>query len=173
MYFQAETNGIKYDLSVEEQRDRWSVRIKEEGKDWVEHQILKSDYQSMDETISFIYKNKSYLVDVFGQDTDYTVYTRNSYRAIKIYNEQMLLHESLKRNSSLGKENQLVSGMPGKVLKLMVKKGSQIKQGDPLLIMEAMKMENEMRASRDATIEEVHVQPGDNIEGGALLITFT
>jgi biotin carboxyl carrier protein len=47
-----------------------------------------------------------------------------------------------------------------------------VKSGKPLLIMEAMKMENEMRASVDVKIKEVCVKQGDSVESGAVLITF-
>lgn len=172
MYFQAETNGINYEITVRESREHWYVGIKQEGQDWIYHEIHKSDYQHMDETISFIYKNSSYLVDVVGEDTHYVIYTRGSYRTLKIYNEEMLLHESLKRGGTIDSGEHLTSGMPGKISKLMVKKGDEVQEGDPLLIMEAMKMENEMRAGRQATIKKIHVKEGDNVEGGAVLISF-
>ena len=172
MHFQAETNGINYEINVREFRESWRIGIKKEDQDWVYHEISKADYQHMDETISFIHKNSSYLVDVVGEDTNYVIYTRGSYRNLRIYNEEMLLHESLKKGGAMSAVDNLISGMPGKIYKLMVKKGDEVKEGDPLLIMEAMKMENEMRADRDAVIKEVHVKSGDNVEGGTLLISF-
>ena len=172
MYFEAETNGINYEINVREDRERWCVGIKKENQDWVYHNIPKSDYRHMDQTISFIYKNSSYLVDVVGEDTNYTVYTRGSYRNLRIFNEEMLLHESLKKGRNLSGGDNLVSGMPGKISKLMVKKGDRVKEGDSLIIMEAMKMENEIRANRDAVIKNVHVKAGDNVEGGVVLISF-
>ena len=62
--------------------------------------------------------------------------------------------------------------MPGKIVKVFAKPGQAVKAGDPLLIMEAMKMENEMRASIDTKIKSVHVKDGDTIETGTLLVTF-
>ena len=62
--------------------------------------------------------------------------------------------------------------MPGKIVKVFVKPGDEVKEGDPLLIMEAMKMENEMRASGAAVVKDVLVKAGDNVESGATLVTF-
>ncbi len=45
----------------------------------------------------------------------------------------------------MGAGSELNSGMPGKIVKIFVKPGDELKEGDPILIMEAMKMENEMR----------------------------
>jgi biotin carboxyl carrier protein len=66
----------------------------------------------------------------------------------------------------------LSSGMPGKIAKIFVKAGDVLKEGDPILIMEAMKMENEMRATADVKIKEVLVKEGENVESGATLVTF-
>ena len=84
----------------------------------------------------------------------------------------MLLHESLKSGKAIGGDTGLTSGMPGKIIKVMVKEGDKVEEGTPLLIMEAMKMENEMKASGEATIKKVMVAPGDNVETGASLIQY-
>lgn len=111
-------------------------------------------------------------MDVTGSDTHYNVYARGSYRSIKIYNDEMILHESLKKGSKLGNDSTLVSGMPGKIVKVYVKAGDSVKEGQPLLVMEAMKMENEMRAAKDVVIKEVKVEAGSAVETGSLLISF-
>jgi biotin carboxyl carrier protein len=62
--------------------------------------------------------------------------------------------------------------MPGKVIEIFVKEGDVVKANKPLLIMEAMKMENEMRAASDVKIKQICVKQGDSIEAGAVLIKF-
>ncbi len=62
--------------------------------------------------------------------------------------------------------------MPGRVIRLLCKAGDAIKKGEPLVVVEAMKMENELRAPADVTIASVHVQEGASVEGRALLLTF-
>lgn len=173
MYFEAESGGKKFQLNVNETQSAWKVELKEAGaKDWIVYDIPKSDYQYIDDTLSFIFKNSSYLVDVTSRGTDYTVYTRGTHSLIKIYNEEKILHESLRGGAGLGQGNTLNSGMPGKISKVFVKPGDMVKEGVPLLIMEAMKMENEMRATGEAKIKEVFVKAGDNVEAGAVLISF-
>lgn len=172
MYFEAETNGKKYEVNVNETRHHWRVSLKPAEGEWVQYEISKTDYQNIDETVSFLFKNSSYLVDVVGSGTEYTVYARGAFRTVKIYNEEKLLHESLKGGGSFGGGDSLSAGMPGKIVKIYVKDGQEVKEGDPLLIMEAMKMENEMRAPADLTIQKVHVTEGENVESGALLIAF-
>lgn len=172
MYFEAESNGRKYQINVTETRTAWKIDLKEDTSDWIHYDISKEDYQYIDETISFIFKNSSYLVDVTSRGTDYTVYARGAHSTVKIYNEEKILHESLKGGGRLGQGNSLMSGMPGKIVKVFVKPGDVVKEGDPLLIMEAMKMENEMRAGGGAKIKDVMVKQGDNVESGVVLISF-
>lgn len=172
MHFEAESNGNHYEISVREERTSWRVGIRPQDGDWGYHEIPKKNYQKIEEAISFIYDNSSYLVDVVGKDNDYDVFTRGTYRSIKIYNDESILHESLKSGGKIGGDDSLTSGMPGKILKVFVEPGQEVKEGEPLLIMEAMKMENEMRATHDVVISEVHVKPDENVESGVLLISF-
>lgn len=172
MYFEAEMKDKKFKIDVTETRHMWKVSLQEADKDWVHYEISKSDFKKAEQYISFLFKGSSYLIDVIGKDTEYTVFTRNSFRAIKIYNDEMILHESLKRGGSFGGDSDLRSGMPGKIIEIFVKPGDVVKANKPLLIMEAMKMENEMRASRDLKIKDVKVMQGDSVESGAVLITF-
>ena len=172
MYFEAEANKKKYEVNVTESKDSWKVSIKAPEGEWKHHDIPKEDYQYLDETVSFLFKNSSYLVDVVGSDTEYTVYARGAARTIRIFNEESLLHESLKKGGRFTGGDSLTAGMPGKIVTLFVKEGDEVKENEPLLIMEAMKMENEMRADSDVKIKKICVQEGDNVESGALLITF-
>jgi biotin carboxyl carrier protein len=64
------------------------------------------------------------------------------------------------------------SVMPGVVKEVRVAAGQAVRAGEALLILEAMKMENEIRAPDDAVVARVHVEPGKAVEKGALLLTF-
>lgn len=172
MYFEAELKGTKHKVDVVETRSSWKISIQKGNDPWVHYDISKKDYQKSESYFSFLFKGASYLVDVVGQDTEYTVFTRNSFRTVKIFNDEMLLHESLKRGGGLGGDKELKSGMPGKIIEIFAKEGDIVKSGKPLLIMEAMKMENEMRASADVKIKEICIKQGDSVESGQVLIRF-
>jgi len=62
------------------------------------------------------------------------------------------------------------SPLPGKILKVLATPGSSWKKGDTLLIIEAMKMENEILAPRDCTVEEVAVESNQTVKTGDLLL---
>jgi biotin carboxyl carrier protein len=78
-----------------------------------------------------------------------------------------------KRGAGAGKSSkQLRAPMPGRVVRVLVKAGDTVAVGQPVIVIEAMKMENELRAGAVATIETVHVSEGASVEGRALLVTF-
>jgi biotin carboxyl carrier protein len=66
----------------------------------------------------------------------------------------------------------LAAPMPGKIVRVPVAVGESVRVRQPLVVVEAMKMENELRASRDGTVAEVHVREGMSVEAGALLIVI-
>ena len=62
--------------------------------------------------------------------------------------------------------------MPGNILDIKVSNGASVKAGDVLLILEAMKMENEIVAPQDGTVASVNVNKGDTIEAGQTLVSL-
>lgn len=172
MYFEADLRGKNYKIDVAETRSLWKVSLQEGDGAWTHYNINKADYKHSESYVSFLFKGASYLIDVVGQDTEYTIFARNSFQTVKIFNDEMLLHESLKRGGGLGSDKELVCGMPGKIIEIFVKVGDVVKANKPLVIMEAMKMENEMRSSADVKIKEICVKQGDSVDSGQVLIKF-
>lgn len=64
------------------------------------------------------------------------------------------------------------SPMPGNILSVKASAGQAVKKGDVLMILEAMKMENEICAPQDGTIASVQVAAGDSVESGDVLVTM-
>jgi biotin carboxyl carrier protein len=72
---------------------------------------------------------------------------------------------------ALGPERMLAP-MPGKVVRILVHKGDAVRARQPLVVVEAMKMENELRAGRDGHVTAIHVQEGASVEAGALVVVI-
>ena len=63
--------------------------------------------------------------------------------------------------------------MNGTMVSVLVKSGEQVNKGQPLVIMEAMKMEHTIKAPSNGTIDEIFFHEGDMVDGGAELLAFT
>jgi len=60
--------------------------------------------------------------------------------------------------------------MPGKIVRVMVEPGQAVQEGEPVCVLEAMKMENELHARQSGTVKAVHVRPGDDVEKDQVLV---
>ena len=116
-----------------------------------------------------------------GIDMEYN--GRRQFSKVTIHKNKVLVHmsfgdvllEVLPRFVVPGLEIQaggLVAPMPGKVINLNVKKGTKVKTGDTLVILEAMKMEHSIKAAEDGIISELYVSNNDQVENGALLMVI-
>ena len=63
--------------------------------------------------------------------------------------------------------------MPGLVVRVEVERGQAVAAGDGLVVVEAMKMENELRATHKGIVEQIHVKAGDRVEKGAPLVSLS
>jgi len=68
--------------------------------------------------------------------------------------------------------NTLTAPMSGTVVKVLVEEGAEVKSGDTLLVLEAMKMETEVTAPKDGTVKAVEVAVGEAVQGGQVLIEW-
>ncbi len=69
-----------------------------------------------------------------------------------------------------GSAGELFTQMPGKVIKINIQVGDEVKKGDTLLILEAMKMENEIKSALDGVVKAVHCEEGQTLDSGVLMI---
>ena len=86
---------------------------------------------------------------------------------------KILNHLSSKLKADPKNENHIGATMPGTVIKVVVEKGDKVKQGDHLIITEAMKMETTVQAPFSGTIQNIYVKDGEAISTGDLLIEIT
>ena len=85
--------------------------------------------------------------------------------------DQLLKKLGMQRGNGI-KMNELKAPMPGLVLSILVEEGQEIKKGDALLILEAMKMENSIKAIADAKVKAIKCESGVAVEKNELLIEF-
>jgi len=101
---------------------------------------------------------------------------RMNYKSLLIENikYRTLLTEKYKQRKPFQKKNikELNAFLPGTIIKISVKVNSKVKVGDKLLVLEAMKMKNDIVAHIDGTINNIHVRVGDRVKNKQLLFEF-
>jgi len=123
-----------------------------------------------------LHQNQSYQVEVVSfNPTEKTAAIKvngNVYQ-IKAKDQFDALLEQLGLSSLTNtKISDIKAPMPGLVLKVLVNEGDEVKKGDNLFVLEAMKMENIIKSPADATVKTIKIKPTDKVEKGQLLILF-
>ena len=121
---------------------------------------------------SILLDGKSYNVEVSPVERKkYTAHTRYNSFDVEILDAESRYMNS--RKGDIDEEQSFISTpMPGKVVKILVEPGQEVKAGDTLVIVSAMKMESEYKVSTDKIVKDVLVKEGDNIDGHQPLITL-
>jgi biotin carboxyl carrier protein len=91
---------------------------------------------------------------------------------VRVVSERERAAENAKRGGAGAKDQTIKSPMPGRIVKVYVSVGDEVNVGDPLIVVEAMKMENEIKAKSAGKIAAVHVAAGAAVEGNAKLLTL-
>lgn len=122
--------------------------------------------------VSMIVDGRSLAADVYpGENGRYVVYVGGREFDISLKTERDLLLErfGLAEHAQEG-YYQVRAPMPGLVLSLHVEEGAPVQAGDAVVVLEAMKMENELRAPSSGTVKTVHVTTGDAVGKNELLV---
>ncbi len=149
------------------ERDGNNIKLSIDGE------IFEADVQNLTPNIySFIYNNKSVDVEVQNgaKNKDYIVNTMMEVFETTVVDDEAKYQMARGKGSGHDDENVISSPMPGKVVKIMVNEGDDVKAGDVVVIVSAMKMESEYKVKKDRKIIEVCVSEGDNIDSNQPLV---
>ncbi len=140
-----------------------------------ENEILKMNLVGKSkDSYHVIDENKSFKAQVIAADFNkkkYTVQVNGNDYEVAISNELDALIADLGLETSVGKkENDLKAPMPGLVVAVNIAVGQEVKEGEGILVLEAMKMENTLLAPRDGIVKSIGVKEGDKVEKNELLI---
>jgi biotin carboxyl carrier protein len=111
-------------------------------------------------------------VDIDGLQPDLTVTLNNVSVPIKLVDARRKLAAAAAPRARDSGPHKIKSPMPGKVVKVLVKVGDEVKSGQGVAVVEAMKMENELRSPRDGVVKETPAQEGQAVEAGQTLVTI-
>jgi biotin carboxyl carrier protein len=139
--------------------------------------VAQLDAVSVEKNKFHILKNNTpYQAEIIATDfinKTYTVKVNNETFTVAIANAlDILIKEMGFEIGSAKQVNAIKAPMPGLILEISVAVGQEVKENDPLLILEAMKMENSIVSPRDGVIKSISMTKGAAVEKGALLIEF-
>jgi biotin carboxyl carrier protein len=122
---------------------------------------------------SIILEGRSYNVELIETDGPKKYSVNTIFRSFdaEVLDAESKYLKSRKRVDDL-EENTISSPMPGKVVKILVKPGDQVKAGETVIIVSAMKMESEYKVRKDRLIKEVRVKEGDTVSANQPLIVI-
>ena len=161
--FKVEVEGTTFEIEVDDAEGTISV----DGKP-----IAASVVPVSGDTYSLIVDGSSHeftlarngttrSVSGIGRTVEVAVYDRIAQLLLESQSDGRHVHST-----------QVRAPMPGLVLKLEVEVGDEVHAGSGLLVLEAMKMENEIFATGEAEVEAIHVEPGNAVSKGQLLVTL-
>ena len=153
------------------------------GFSYLDKEVFVYYKSNRDNTFSVNEDSTAQILDWSGKGIDIEINNSRFFSKVTQDKDNLVVHgpwgdvlfKVLPRFTLPGTEIQaggLVAPMPGKVIDLKVKVGSKVKKGDTLVILEAMKMEHQVKASKDGKITKVLIKKDDQLENGALLMVL-
>ena len=156
-----------FSFNVEQQQNKFKVNDTE---------VLLDSVSVSEGKFSILVKGKVYQAEIVKNDIAQKTFiikiSSNSYTITVKDKYDELIHQLGLDALTAVQISELKAPMPGMVLKVFIKEGDTVLQGENLLTLEAMKMENIIKAPVDVVIKKINVIPSDKVERNQVLITF-
>ena len=120
--------------------------------------------------VSLLLNNVSFEAVVDARDNVWEVLLHGELYSVTVQDERAYRLAKARGGATAVHGDAIIkSPMPGIIITTLVTEGDPVKKGDKIIILESMKMENELRSSRDGVVMRVQVKPGDSVEKGQVL----
>jgi 3-methylcrotonyl-CoA carboxylase alpha subunit len=163
-YFAA-VNGKTFEVQVVERLGRLEVAVDGRPFDLEFHEV-----DELGQTV-VLHAGQSYALSIDGGAAEATVTLAGHRYDVALEDERERAAHAAERAAGRG-GGVVTAIMPGVVVEVLAQKGQRVEKGAPLLILSAMKMQNEIGAIADGVVLDVHVAPGQAVSAGARLITL-
>lgn len=163
---------MKYITTIEEKQ--FAVEIIDEKHVSVDGKVYEIDFESVSgqPVYSLIVDGRSHESYIYQGEENWQVLLRGRLYPVTVEDErEMRLRATAGGRVAETGEFHLRAPMPGLVVAVPVTEGQEVKKGDVILILESMKMQNELKAPRDGTIGRIRVRPGESVEQKQTLLS--
>jgi biotin carboxyl carrier protein len=165
---------MKYLTTIDEKE--YLVEVLDEKHVSVDGKVLDVDFSTINgqRVFSLIIDGKSYESHVNPSDEGWEVLLRGKFYTAQVEDErEKRLRVAAGARVAEGGEYHLKAPMPGLIVAVMVEDGMKIEKGQVLIVLESMKMQNELKSPRAGTITRIKVKPGERVEQKATLLSVT
>ncbi len=164
---------MNYVVSVGDEAFNVQLEKKDEIVVNQERHLASLESIGMPSLYSLIVDNSSYEIHVEQREGSYHVLLLGQLYTVEVEDEAARRAAKARPKRAL-EEGEIVirSPIPGLIFDVSVAEGQKVQAGEILVIVEAMKMENELRAPRDGVVQATHIAPGDSVDKGQILVTI-
>jgi biotin carboxyl carrier protein len=164
---------MKYVTTIDDQSYQIEIITEDEiTADGKRHTV---DFQSVigPPVVSLILDSQSYEAYVNPTEAGLEVLLRGQRYLVNVEDERKRILRDVSGTKAIQRDEiQLKSPMPGLIVAVPVEEGQQVDKGDNLVILESMKMQNEIKAPREGKVTGVRVNPGDNVDQNQVLVVI-
>ena len=147
-------------------------------------EVKVQDFKHTHDTVTFTYESKNYFYSLIGRDGHEMILddkggrfkaavgstSKDGDTMVIARGKEAVLSDAGKKMKKAGAHaGGLASPMPGKIFKILKEPGAEVKKGEAILILEAMKMEHSIRSDKDGKVKKIFFQVGQLVQGGVLL----
>lgn len=164
-------NGAETPVELEVSENE--VKFNDKDKYCYEYKFITEELlQLRVNNVNYLFKAE-HVHDSELKNTEFVLKHDSKYYSMVCKNELELLTEKFAKSRGGARiKNELTSPMPGAIVKINVKEGDSVKKGDVLIVLEAMKMENELKATADCKVQKILVEEKMSVDKNHLLIKF-
>ncbi|NLF74470.1 MAG: biotin/lipoyl-binding protein [Chloroflexi bacterium] len=165
---------MKYQTIVNGQT--FEIEINEDGRILVNGEARAIDFRVLreGELYSLLLDHDSFEAVVEEREDGYHVLMTGDLYEVQVTDERSRrLASAFMAFGDTAGEVVIRAPMPGMIVRVPVVEGQAVAKGETLVILESMKMENELKAPRDGTVHRISVRPGDNVEQNKVLVTLS
>jgi biotin carboxyl carrier protein len=164
---------MKYITTVKDRE--YIIQLDQEGQITVDGRPYDVDFRQLSEggLLSLLLDNHSFEAIVEERDQAWEVLIEGELYSVKVQDERAYRLAKARGNlvEVTGDAN-VVSPMPGLIVAVTAQEGQLVKKGDQIVILESMKMENELRSPRDGLVKQIFTEAGASVEKGQVLATI-
>ena len=171
MRYHAIVAGVERLIEVTRRGDSYRVAIHADAKESASPRVLDVDAVHLPgHAMSLLVDGRSVRCEVEpGKDGHLAVLLGDEIHELEVLDERRLRLRRASGKFSLEGPQRVDSPMPGKVVRVLVKQGDEVQEGQGLVVVEAMKMENELKSPKAGVVAELQAQEGQAVEAGAKL----